>query len=269
MNPTLEGSKLRIKRAGDHIYALGELEKELVGIDPTTIPTEPAQPPEVQPDGSIATFSPGFRIPDLPTVTNPLWSIVLGEAVYNLRAALDYLIYSLAHLDSGQEQDGTQFPICTKTEYFQDEIRKGHLRGLDSLHVTAIERLQPYPSGHWLQALRDISNPDKHRHLISTLSAGGGTIEMSGMTIGGAQADVSEVNVKLHSARKITLGDGTPVIPLLITLQTQIADRVDQFQPCFERKSPLCPHGVAAVRTTPLAPSAPTSKKSRRRRRHK
>jgi hypothetical protein len=38
-------------------------------------------------------------------------SIVVGEICYNLRAALDYLVYELARLDSGCIQNGTQFPI--------------------------------------------------------------------------------------------------------------------------------------------------------------
>jgi hypothetical protein len=39
----------------------------------------------------------------------PIISIVLGEICYNLRSALDYLIYELAAYDAKAPQDGTQF----------------------------------------------------------------------------------------------------------------------------------------------------------------
>ena len=44
--------------------------------------------------------------------------ILIGETIYNLRAILDYLVYELAILDSGQIQKGTQFPIeDTESEF--------------------------------------------------------------------------------------------------------------------------------------------------------
>ena len=44
--------------------------------------------------------------------------ILIGEIVYNLRAALDYLVYELAHLDSGRIIDMTQFLIEESPEDF-------------------------------------------------------------------------------------------------------------------------------------------------------
>ena len=38
-------------------------------------------------------------------------SIIAGDIIYNLRSALDYLIYELARENSGREKSGTQFPI--------------------------------------------------------------------------------------------------------------------------------------------------------------
>jgi hypothetical protein len=60
-----------------------------------------------------------------------------------LVAALDYLIFVLAKSDSGVEQDGTQFPVCKRKEFF-DRGRKTMLKGMSDEHVALIERLQPY-----------------------------------------------------------------------------------------------------------------------------
>src|SRR5262249_37937182 len=43
---------------------------------------------------------------DLPL--DPMFGILVGEVCYNLRAALDYLVFELAKLDSGAEQEQTQ-----------------------------------------------------------------------------------------------------------------------------------------------------------------
>jgi len=68
---------------------------------------------------------------------------LVGEITYNLRCALDYLIYALAVLDSGSDEKGTQFPILDAAKDFAGR-GKTMLKGLNAAHVAAIERLQPY-----------------------------------------------------------------------------------------------------------------------------
>ena len=100
-------------------------------------------------------------------------SIVVGETIYNLRAALDYLVYELARRDSRSEQNGTQFPIESTPEGFErrcDETRdRGvFLRGLLPEHKAAIKILQPCCGCNWTKLLADLSNPDKHRKLTDS-----------------------------------------------------------------------------------------------------
>src|SRR5215831_11863276 len=94
MKPSLEGAYARIRRAGGHI---DELKKR----EPTVSGTQSDWTPEAW--GSLT-----MRDEDVP---DPIISVLIGEAVYNLRAALDYLVYELAFLDTGSIKDGTQFPI--------------------------------------------------------------------------------------------------------------------------------------------------------------
>jgi hypothetical protein len=97
----------------------------------------------------------------------PIVSIILAEICYNLRSALDYLIFELAREDSGIAQEGTQFPIDDSPEKFADHI-PSRLIGVSRPHVAAIDGLQPYRGCTWSQILRDISNPDQHRKLAAT-----------------------------------------------------------------------------------------------------
>jgi hypothetical protein len=105
----------------------------------------------------------------------PIISITIGEAVYNLRAALDYLVYELAVLDSGQIQKGTQFPIedtPTDPGHLKDLEKRWatgthkRLRGVSLPHQAAIRDLQPFAGCQWTKTLRVHSNIDKHETFI-------------------------------------------------------------------------------------------------------
>ena len=106
-----------------------------------------------------------LRMPtaDLPSLDKS--SIIVGETLYNLRTALDYIVYDLAEDDSGKVQRGTQFIIADNKKRFRERGRQ-YLRGLTPHHVKLIEKFQPYKGVKWTKILRDYSNPDKHRHLL-------------------------------------------------------------------------------------------------------
>ncbi len=91
--------------------------------------------------------------------------VITGEIVHNLRSALENLVWLIAYRNSGQEVKQTQFPISESREDF-DEQRQRRLRGLTSKQVAIIEQVQPYHGNPWLRWLAQLSNPDKHRHLI-------------------------------------------------------------------------------------------------------
>jgi hypothetical protein len=109
---------------------------------------------------------------DLPEIPVDL-PLAISDAVHNMRAAMDYLVYQLAKLGSGSFQDGTQFPIEDHKIFTTpsgnkvgfDMSKKKFLKGLRPDHIDRIENLQPYKGVDWTKNLRDISNPDKHRDL--------------------------------------------------------------------------------------------------------
>lgn len=115
-----------------------------------------------------------------PKPVPPLLSTIAGDVLCNLRPALDYLIFALARLDSGESPEGTQFPICDTSAFFGRK-KGAWLKGLSPEHVAAIEKLQPYKGRNgkiWLAWLRDLSNPDKHRELSIMISDVGGDFEI-------------------------------------------------------------------------------------------
>lgn len=233
---SLTGAFLRINRAGEHLRDLmrqieafrqEQLDAINVQLDPQTA-TEP------------------FLIQTTETIIPLEWSILTGEICYSLRAALDYLIYELAILDSGKISPRTQFPIEDKKKGFAHRQKIGWLNGLNAAHVAAIEVLQPYRGCQWTKVLRDLSNVDKHVRLV--LKQGSFVLDifpnaerLRFLDIPGtekrARDPVSgkEMNVKLNLTVEIQFSDGTPVIETLKEIHSRVADTIEVFQPEFER----------------------------------
>ena len=101
IKPSLDNAYARADRAQQHLESLKrELDKAFANPSPIF-----SQLGDAMADGDFIIVDYSGRL------LRPIWGILVGETVYNLRAALDYLVYELAILDSGQIQEYTQFPI--------------------------------------------------------------------------------------------------------------------------------------------------------------
>ena len=99
------------------------------------------------------------------------WSIRLGEILYNLRSALDHLVWQLVIANGREPGRHNAFPIIDKQHNWHEATSQ--LKGVSSTVETMVERLQPYTGGINLpfnvaafRALHSLCNIDKHRHLI-------------------------------------------------------------------------------------------------------
>ncbi len=128
----------------------------------------------LQPTLFTVTFEPGntnLQLPRPVDVTCPQHAqVIMGEIVHSLRSTLDNLIWSLAFRNCGHEVQHTQFVIADTPESF-DHQRARRLSGLTTDQITGVERIQPYNGGTWLSLLAELSNVDKHRHLIELANA--------------------------------------------------------------------------------------------------
>jgi hypothetical protein len=99
---------------------------------------------------------------------------VIGDAVQNMRAALDYLVYELAPPEV-RKTGRTKFPIFTDEQAFKD-YAPPMIEGITGDTRDVIERMQPYnatktASNDPLAILQKLSNRDKHRLLIPVIAA--------------------------------------------------------------------------------------------------
>jgi hypothetical protein len=106
------------------------------------------------------------------------WSLTLGDALHNLRSALDHLIFQLVVLNTGKKAGGgTMFPIASSGASYwsiakdgRKSLRDRALKGVADEHRALIDALQPYRTrepgkGNFLLTLQALSNQDKHRLL--------------------------------------------------------------------------------------------------------
>lgn len=120
------------------------------------------------------------------------WGVIIGDAVHDLRSALDQLVWELSvhhqrslgfpkgapekTLRSGSPWRHCDFPVCAK-----DTSWPGHASnelGLIDKNLTSlIDDEQPYKRGkryqrHWLWLLNELWNRDKHRAVAVTAMYG-------------------------------------------------------------------------------------------------
>ncbi len=229
--PSLAEAKERLSRAGEH---LDELKR---AIEPIKFKLTHQQSQKFDTGHmEVMIFSP----PEVP----PRIGTIIGDVCYNLRAALDYLVFNLSAHDSGLDYQGTQFPIENRPKDFRYRVEaRGLLGGMNPSHRALIEGLQPYKGCDWAKTLKMVSNPDKHRNL-TPVQAGTEPPRMSGPATDLVEAGSPEVSAKIFAgtkmqadvtvATKITFADGLPVVQTLEEIQTQIASTLDAFQPEFE-----------------------------------
>jgi hypothetical protein len=97
----------------------------------------------------------------------PKVAILVGEAVYNFRASLDYLVGALAVTNgrAAEHRRRTQFPIESTAEGFAAR-RHSFLEGISDAHISIIRAYQPFAGCQWTARLAELSNLDKHNALV-------------------------------------------------------------------------------------------------------
>jgi hypothetical protein len=187
---SLEGCYERIARARENLDGLNR--DIAVYLD-----SEPAQ------TTLKADIEDGRQVVEFEVLKDPPMrlSLMLGEVGYNLRAALDHLVFQLAVWNGAPnpDEDRTQFPIFTNHAHYYGATRKAQknswrvrmLKGLSTQHRTMIDGEQPYQLGRGakdsaLVTLAWFSDKDKHRiHHAAMLTMLGSNVTIHG---GGLEA---------------------------------------------------------------------------------
>lgn len=95
------------------------------------------------------------------------FALIIGDALHNLRSALDYLISACSRAN-GASQDRSQFPFAGEEKKLADAIDRHVTKaGAGEIAAGLVRRLKPYPGGNdSLIALHALDNIDKHRLVL-------------------------------------------------------------------------------------------------------
>lgn len=213
----------KVARGDEHIDALREAVRDHFDKDKHTLVVK-----------KDANRPDGVRF-DLPMDAPARIALIAGDAVQNLRSALDYLACALVVGNNSKPTEATQFPLMLRNIDGKGNTIPVKIDGEvhpDALAV--VEALQPYHAGHPSQAamvrlgqLKELSNVDKHRHLpivVTRLAEGSHIYEPPGglpdemtfvlighMDDGADFGPIEGVQMKGRISLQVAIGPSVPI----------------------------------------------------------
>jgi hypothetical protein len=153
----LDGSCLKIQRADQHIENLNRLVNSFCEANHNAFTIK-----------DLETGEKGYAVAFRQTIS-PEIPLLIGDAVHNLRSALDHLAWQLV-IRNGKVPDRTQFPLYSDRKKFNGRP-KSVTEGMSTTDIQQIESMQPYQAGYEaLGILSELNNFDKHRLLVGAAS---------------------------------------------------------------------------------------------------
>ena len=153
--------RVKVGRAKRHIRNLDLAIRAFINSNPYEVGTR--TDPQT-PDSTI------YYIVSLRETHSAIPAIV-GDVLFNLRAALDHLAYHLAWINGTRDEKvlkTTYFPISDDSTKYKAEA-PGKVKGMSDAARKAIDACNPYKGGNdTLWRLHKLNNIDKHRFLVTT-----------------------------------------------------------------------------------------------------
>jgi hypothetical protein len=153
----IDGVRAKIKRAKKHIDEFESLADSYIHGDFCTIGAKPKHYP-----GNLVIYV--TRIDPIPEDI----PLIFGDAVHNLRSALDHLAWQLVEAGGGTPSKDTYFPISKTPEGYKSAIGKGDIDKMPLGAEKELALVQPYATGdNTLWHLHKLDIADKHRLVIT------------------------------------------------------------------------------------------------------
>lgn len=108
------------------------------------------------------------RVPEVPID----FPVIVGDALQNMRSALDHLACHLVSVGGGMVQTRTSFPIARSMEEYTSANFRRKIEGMRPEAANTIDGFQPYKGGNFLLwELHELNRIDKHRLLLTVCAA--------------------------------------------------------------------------------------------------
>lgn len=143
--------------------------------------------PQFDPESRRTRFVLG-PLPSLPRN----FALVAGDAIHNLRVALDYVANEMVRSSGGSDKN-VYFPIFDDEQKYKTESAS-RTKGIAADFKSSIDRLRPYRGGNDdLYGLHRLDITDKHRLLITIAT------RTSGLTIGKGVPNLKIISLPFNS----------------------------------------------------------------------
>jgi len=154
----LAGVGAKVERAKEHIAHLKQEVDVFLKSEPYVVLAE----------NDEKTGDRVFRVHIVRNIPMRL-SIIAGDAIHNLRASLDYLMWQLVEANGNTPDRGTEFLIAESADNFSTQCKGKMMKmGVGATAMDLIESLNPYKGGNdGLYALHRLDIRDKHRLLLA------------------------------------------------------------------------------------------------------
>ena len=155
----LDGVRLKLIRAQEHFDLISSILGDFVNTECQIV---------AQRDSDTDITSLILHLPTPPLRV----SLIVGDCLYNLRSALDHLVYQLVLKNQSVPTTANMLPICNSPDGYIRQLKRGRLDGVSAKAKAVIESLQPYKSGNktlWL--LSALANVDKHQTVALTVAS--------------------------------------------------------------------------------------------------
>jgi hypothetical protein len=194
----------KLERTNVHLQALNSELQSYYALNPAKSVPHPDSTPEHR----------SFQIEVLIPIPDAV-KLIAGDALQNLRSALDYLVWELV-VTAGNSPKKQSFPVCTTDGGFKKAVENGRLRGVIPDARKLISDLQPCRIDdfrtHNLYVLDELANMNKHRHLLVATIAGMSAENLSPTVIDGRTQFTGLAKAKQGAKIRPLIGwvDGKP-----------------------------------------------------------
>ena len=154
----------KIERAEKHIRDLENAIKSFIKTNPYAVLG--------QQDAETGMYVYKLKIVRHPPLG---WSAILGDAIHNLRSALDILVWQLILAEGNKPSRKNAFPVSSSPKGFESHLKE-KVKGVSPQALELFKAAEPYKGGkhEGLWILNELDIRDKHRLLVPVFTQAGG-----------------------------------------------------------------------------------------------
>jgi hypothetical protein len=221
--PTFSAARAKIKQGRRHIEAV----QRLLDEHNSTLRFTPDIPEQLSsriPPGSIVVTFGSIAFTGVPEEA----ITTIGDAIHNLRSALDVLAAEMARLNDPTAQK-VAFPFPDTEANLKRHIKDRNFGRCGPKAIEILEQIQPYYGGNdLLRHLHQLDITDKHEILLPVgVAISSPVIDMRTAQIVGDPTKPSNVNYHWPNGNPM---QGEPVMTTLTAMADLVEDIVKQFE---------------------------------------